>query len=534
MLWMHKHMSGKYIKPEDTSTMDTGTAVGEKAREYFGEYSLVTGEYNADKLKETGKFLDDGKNVICEASFEYDGTFCSVDIFRKVDSLNKDEDCYEIIEVKSSTDSSYNDKGKKFVKKSVKSIDMYDMAYQYYVVTNSGLTVSRVAIMRLNAQYTKNSDTELFSIDDKTVLDTGLRPFYAEEIAKDKKFTKQEVDITELVIRMQPSISSDISKMKALISNDIDPGDCIGTHCDSPYTCGYKTWCWRNDIIPSGLTVFDIGWGMWAIQKDEIYQDGHVSFEQIYNNRKDLKPMQQLQVETVVKNLEPKIMKKEINEFFEKLKGQKIYHLDFETLTQAIPEWDDVRPFMQIPFQFSLHIQDSLGDEDPEHKEFLPEEKDYGKDPRRALATRLYEDIPEGACVIAYSAASAERPWLRLLADFMSDKPDIAKRLRDMANNIIDPKFIFNEGLYYTRKIGGSASIKSVLPALFPGDTELDYTSLTISGSTAGPEYVRMYKERDTMTTEEKDRIRKDLLKYCHLDTLAIVRLFNKLYNEVK
>jgi len=519
-------MSDKRVDPIDTGRQDTGTDVGEKAREYFGEYSLVTGKYNDEKVKETKQFLAEDKDVICEASFEHDGTFCSVDILHKVG------DSYEIIEVKSSGDSTK--KSDEFVKKTVKGIDIYDMAYQYHVVTNSGLKVQRVAIMRLNSQYTINSGLELFVIDDKTKLEKDLQSFYAEEIAADKKFSKQEVDITELVLRMQENISEDITKMKALIANDSDPGNCIGTHCDNPFTCVYKDWCWRKEIVPPGLTVFDIGWKFSDSDKDAAYQSGYVTFEQVLQSTINLSPMQRLQVVTVINNLEPHVEPEKIREFFDSIKGRELYHLDFETLQQAIPEWEGVRPYMQIPFQYSLHIQKSIGDENPEHKEFLPEEEDYGKDPRHAIAERLYKDIPKGACVIAYSAASAERPWLNLLADAVSDSPEIEERLREIADNIIDPVFIFRNGYYYNRKIGGSASIKSVLPALFPNDPELDYSSITINGSNAGPEYERLHKERDAISKEEKDNIRNELLKYCHLDTLAIVKLFNKLYNETK
>ena len=52
-----------------------------------------------------------------------------------------------------------------------------------------------------------------------------------------------------------------------------------------------------------------------------------------------------------------------------------IYHLDFETFQQAIPEWKGIRLFMQIPFQYLLHIEHEDGR--LEYREFLTEDESF-------------------------------------------------------------------------------------------------------------------------------------------------------------
>jgi hypothetical protein len=82
----------------------------------------------------------------------------------------------------------------------------------------------------------------------------------------------------------------------------------------------------------------------------------------------------------------------------------------------------------------------------------------------------------------------------------------------------------FQKKHYYTKKMNGSYSIKAVLPALVP---ELSYEDLEISdGDTASNRYATLHlvKER-----EEVKKIRKALVEYCRLDTLAMVKIMQKM-----
>jgi len=76
--------------------------------------------------------------------------------------------------------------------------------------------------------------------------------------------------------------------------------------------------------------------------------------------------------------------------------------------------------------------------------------------------------------------------------------------------------------------MGGSASIKAVLPATFPNDPELNYKSLGLiqTGDDAMNAFPRLHEK----SPEEIEEIRAALLAYCRLETLAMVRIVERLY----
>ena len=179
---------------------------------------------------------------------------------------------------------------------------------------------------------------------------------------------------------------------------------------------------------------------------------------------------------------------------------------------------------MQIPFQYSLHYIEHEGGE-LKHKEFLAES---GPDPRRALAERLCEDIPMNVCVTAYNKAFECTRLKELAFEF----PDLAEHLLNIRDNIVDLLVPFQSGWYYNRAMGGSFSIKSVLPAIFPDDPSLDYHNL--EGVQNGGEAMTIFPQIKDMPPEKQAKARHDLLKYCELDTYAMVKVWEELVRAVE
>ena len=93
--------------------------------------------------------------------------------------------------------------------------------------------------------------------------------------------------------------------------------------------------------------------------------------------------------------------------------------------------------------------------------------------------------------------------------------------------NIKDLLVPFQRGYYYNKAMGGSFSIKSVLPALFPDDPSLNYHNL--EGIHNGAEAMAIFPKIKDMPLEEAEKVRHDLLKYCELDTYAMVKLWQEL-----
>ena len=78
----------------------------------------------------------------------------------------------------------------------------------------------------------------------------------------------------------------------------------------------------------------------------------------------------------------------------------------------------------------------------------------------------------------------------------------------------------------------GSASIKKVLPSLFPNDDALDYHNLDQVHK--GDEASSAYLSLSSLSDEEREKLRHNMLKYCELDTFAMVKIFDKLQEIIK
>jgi hypothetical protein len=482
ILWMEKNMQDQFDDSvTDEGRLEVGSQVGDLAMGYFGEYAEVAYSKNKSKMiSDTERFLAEGTKIIAEASFGFGNNFCSVDI------LLNDGDGVELIEVKSSTGT--DEIGKK---ESAKVVYLHDMAYQYYVVMSCGYSVKSISLMRLNSNYERHGDLDiqkLFVID----------------------------DFTDQIKAMQYDIKSNIDHISIMANQNEEPEDSIDSRCDHPYTCGYKHYCWR-DVPPNN--VYDIGFRMLNAKKDEMYKSGIIAFEEVLNSRLVKNEKQLRQIETKVRNLPAHIDRVDINEFLGAL-TYPLYFLDFETFQQAIPQWDGVHPYAQIPFQYSLHIIERKGGE-VIHKEFLGKE---GTDPRRELAERLCSDIPKDSCTLAYYM-SFEKSRIREMADIF---PDLSDHLMNIFENVKDLIVPFRDGHFYCGEMGGSCSIKSVLPAMFPNDSELDYHALDMIHN--GSEAMQAFPSLESKAPEEISRIRQSLLAYCRLDTLAMVKILDRLY----
>ena len=253
-------------------------------------------------------------------------------------------------------------------------------------------------------------------------------------------------------------------------------------------------------------------------KKIEYYRKGIVSFADLSREAGIKNEKQLRQIAHVLSEQGDEIDRGSNRAFLAKL-SYPLYFLDFETVQPVSPRYIGTKPYAQIPFQYSLHIIEREGGA-LQHREFLAEP---GTDPRRALAEQLCADVPMGACVTAYNKAF-ECTRLKELAETF---PDLAAHLLNIRDNIVDLLVPFQSGWYYNRAMGGSFSIKSVLPALFPDDPALDYHILDEIHN--GSEAMTAWPSMEHMSPEDRARTRQNLLEYCKLDTFAMVKVWEKL-----
>ena len=304
----------------------------------------------------------------------------------------------------------------------------------------------------------------------------------------------------------------------------------------------------RQHGIPEDKpTVFDL-YRMNFSKKLEHYKTGRITFDDL--REVQLSDKQQMQVECTLNQTEC-IDEKGIQEFLSTL-SYPLYFLDFETLQQPVPQYDGQRPYQQITFQYSLHIKESEN-ASYQHKEFLAPSD--GSDPRRALAEQLCKNIPMNVCTLAYNKGF-ECGRIKELASLY---PDLAVHLMNIREHIQDLLTPFQSGYYYVPAMHGSFSIKSVLPALFPDDPSLNYHNLSELCQNGGdamtifPKLTEMQKQLPKQGVQETedgcltmcdslmklsdiraiqqeiDAGREALLRYCELDTWAMVKVWEKL-----
>jgi hypothetical protein len=191
------------------------------------------------------------------------------------------------------------------------------------------------------------------------------------------------------------------------------------------------------------------------------------------------------------------------------------YYLDFETVQFAVPVWEGTKPFQQLVFQWSCHVEDADGG--LTHEEFLDTS---GRAPMRAAAEALLDALGTEGPIFVYHDFEKWR-----LVEMAQMFPDLAPRLEGVTGRLVDLLRLTRD--HYTHPaLNGSYSLKVVLPTV---DAELDHALLGdvqdgLSAQAAFHEAIA------PATTEERRlELRAGLLEYCGLDTLALVRLAHRL-----
>ena len=491
ILWLkvHKPEMPPEVDAALQARFDIGNEVGDLAMGLFGDFVDVTvqgedGRLNlAAMIERTKEEMARGTNNICEASFAKDGNYCAVDI------LHRNGDGWDIYEVKSSTSSVGDEVNNpdKFVKYAV------DIAYQRWLLEQCGVKVTGTYLVTLNRDYVRQGKLDihqLFNI----------------------------LDLKDLVNNEYLKVPAQVAQAQQVLQQQGEPARQIGDHCSTPYGCAYWNYCAQQQGLPSDNrpTVFDL-YRLRSAKKLDFFNAGKITFNDIQNEK--LSDIQRMQVDCTLNGTEH-IDKAGIKGFLNGL-SYPLYFLDFETMQPPVPLFDNSKPYQQITFQYSLHYIEHEGGE-LKHTAFLAPSD--GTDPRRALAEALCDNIPPNACTLAYNDPF-EKGRIRELAALY---PDLSAHLMNIHDHIQDLLVPFKRGCYYVPAMGGSFSIKSVLPALFPNDPELDYHNLKDVHN--GGEAMTIFPQLAKMTDpQEVQRLRQALLDYCHLDTLAMVKLWEKL-----
>ena len=207
-LWLYKNKPELRDTPNQAqeSLFNTGFDVGDLAKQLFPngiEIEFDSSNFDGMVVK-TKELINNGCEVIYEATFKENGIFAMADI------LVKNGDSWDIYEVKASTN--------------VKEYHLNDASVQWYSLSNA-INLNKVYIVHINNSYERNG-----TLDNKNLFSI--------------------IDITEEVQNRQYQIPFNIEQMDLMLKDDI-PNIDIGTHCSNPYSCDFESHCWEHIPNPS-------------------------------------------------------------------------------------------------------------------------------------------------------------------------------------------------------------------------------------------------------------------------------------------
>ena len=453
------------------ATFRVGHQVGEIARQIYDvQRTGALINLSADGLD--GAFartrhLLQSSQPIFEGGFQAGGVRAFADVLLPVRKGGKTR--WRMVEVKSSA--------------SVKDYHRDDAAVQTFVARCAGVALASVAVAH---------------IDSKWVYPGG----------GDYRGLLKERDLTEEVLGRGDEVQGWIGDAQVVLRKRKEPEIRTGAQCNDPYACGFIDYCtsqepqaehpvhWLPRVQTKALKTF-IAENFGADLRD--VPDALLNITQ--RRVKDHTLSGQVYFDTSHAKAD--------------LAGHGLpaCFMDFETINPAVPIWKGTSPFQQVPFQFSVHRMARNGKLTQEA--FLDLS---GNDPSKAFAEALVAACGESGPVFVYSA-SFERSRIK---DLAAMHPRLARPLLAINERMVDLRPVAEQRYYHPRQ-QGSWSIKAVLPAIAP---DLSYDRL--DGVQDGGMAMEAYFEAiDPCTsTARKAQIEHQLLNYCALDTLAMVRLW--------
>jgi predicted RecB family nuclease len=468
-LYLQVHQPELAAQPDnaDEAIMEQGREVGMLARQLFPGGIEVSSESGLDQAIRTTSALvaNPEVNAIFEGAFEHEGVVIRVDILHR-----RRDNRWRLIEVKSTTD--------------LRAHHLDDVAIQSHVVCHSGVDLASSCLAHVNRSY----------------VFTGGRidPWRFFRI---RNLTRR---IGKLKAEVTLQLRAGLTVMAMPQPPDIPPG----RHCTSPVRCEFFDQC--NSPLPDD----HIGY-LPSLHANAAEALADMGIESIRDIPDDF-PLSERQRRacTTVQTGEAWFsddLGKELG-----VLEYPLYFMDFESVNPAIPRFAGMRPYDQLPFQWSVHAQRSPGVE-PEHYEFLATDS---SDPRTEFITSLCAVLGESGSIVVYSQ-QFESQRLSELAAWL---PELSGRIERIKTRLWDLFPPVRNHVYHPA-FAGSYSLKAVLPALVP---EMTYEGLAVgNGQDAGLAWD--FLVRGGLDETERDGIRKALLDYCGQDTLALVRLLETL-----
>jgi hypothetical protein len=460
----------------DDGRMQQGIEVGSLAQRAFPGGVRVVGDHRhlSDAIRATRELIANREvPAIFEATFEHTGVLVRVDV------LKRNGAGFHLTEVKSAT--------------KIKPEYTDDVSVQKYVLGGCGVHVEDTNLMHLSRDYVYDGT---LGTDGQCVYDIS-RLFVSEEVQP----------------RSAGDVTRTLDEQFKILAQPEPPEIEPSAQCDSLSYCEFYDHChvaWPNDDVRSlpiagckiealrcgGITMIDQLPGLIALR------------ERFHLTKKECRFALGAKKKGV--QINPALVAE-----LEALR-YPLYFMDFETVFPALPLFAGLRPYDQLPFQWSVHVQRQPGSE-VEHHEFLATDT---SDPRRDFISSLCAVMGEIGNIVVYNETFESQR----LSELTPWPPGFAGRIENIQGRLWDLLPRMRKHVYHPA-FAGSYSLKYVLPALVP---EMTYEGMEVgNGTEAGVAWESLVL--GGLGQVEREKTRKALLDYCGQDTLAMVRLLEQL-----
>ena len=450
----------------DQAIIEQGREVGLLAKQMFPGGVVVDAINREQAIRATRELIENPEvPAIFEGAFEHRGVFVRVDILQR-----RRDQRWRLIEVKSST--------------AAKDHHLDDIAIQHRVVTRSGVDLAASCLAHVSRDY---------------VHEGG--PIDVHRFFKIRNLTGQ-------VERAQRELSLQLRSEFRVLAMPEAPHIPVGRQCSNPFTCEFFDHC--NPPIPDDHIL-----RLPRIHASTVAKLVALDIQSIHEIPEHYPLTGRLRRACTAVQMGEPWYSPEIREELSKLK-YPLYFADFETVNPALPRFARMRPYDQIPFQWSVNVQRQPSTA-PEHFEFLATDR---SDPRQAFISALCDVLGDRGGIVVYS----QQFEMQRLSDLASWLPEFSGRINKIQRRLWDLLPIVRNHVYHPA-FGSSYSLKSVLPALVP---EMTYEGMEVAdGKAAGLAWESLII--GDCSEAECQRKQKALLDYCGQDTLGMVRLVEKL-----
>lgn len=464
-LWLQTHRKDLAVIDEGAQArFAEGNQVGEVACSLLPDGVMVEVDLKA-AVQVTSELIANGTLPIFEGTFSHDGVLVRVDVMEPDGS-----GAWHVAEVKSAT--------------SAKDYHIGDLATQIWIIEQCGVTIASASIRHVDNGFTLTRLGDYTGLFADAEQSAAIRP----------------------IIAARPAV---VEAARNMLAGE-EPECAIGPHCKTPFDCEFQHWCGRNEPSSPEWPISDLP-RSGAKLAAQWAEQGIADIRDLPSDA-GLNPLHDRIRQAVITGT-TFIDREGVGRDTQRWAFPRIW-IDFETITFAVPRWIGTRPYEQIPFQFSAHVEHADGRID--HIECLDLS---GDDPRPAVAKAL-ATLPSDGAAIAWNAGF-ERGCFRSLAQAV---PGYAAELQSLEKRTVDLLPVARTHYYHPSQ-RGSWSIKNVLPTIAP---ELDYSTLEVKdGGNAQVAYLEAIALVDN--TPRKRDIDVALKAYCERDTWAMVAIYRGL-----